>query len=145
MGVGPVVGLANFAVRLTQLLAFLPMRMRTREITIDIDLITNVVDIGELVKMATQLGFSAVVEPAGSGEGLSNSFVVRMMRGTRDWAETDVANLAMIWGYVNDKSGDQMLDSIRRQLVKRHFPLDRPIQDVMEIGAGPNHEGHEDH
>lgn len=120
------------------------MRMRTREITIDIDLITDSVDIGELVKMAAKLGLSAVVEPAGPGEGLSDSYVVRMMRRNQGWPETDVANLAMIWAYVKQKSGDQVLDSIRRQLVERDFPLDRPIQDVMEIGAGHNHEGHED-
>lgn len=121
------------------------MRMRARNIVIDVDQISEVVDIGELVKFAVHWRFGAVVEPGSPELGESSKHVVRLSREDRSTtsADVDLATLAMIYAYVHEKSGDEVLADIRQQFVDRCFPLNRPIQDEMSVGGGPEHDGHD--
>jgi hypothetical protein len=118
------------------------MRMIVNSTNLVVDLVHTVGEIGELTKLAVQLGYDVRVEPA-TEEDVPGS-QVRFIWPQRDfsvWGETHLVNMAMLYAYVNGRSGDQVLDTIRAQFVERCYPLDRPMQDVMEIASG-NHEGH---
>jgi len=121
------------------------MRIMMREQELVVELIDSVVDIGELCKLAVQLGYEAHVEGVVSEEAKKfGAYQVRFSwpYPSPRFATGELGNLAVLLAFVNGKSGDQLLAELRRDLERRHFPMDQPIQDVMEIGGGPDHEGH---
>ncbi|MEG9226203.1 hypothetical protein [Aeromicrobium sp. Sec7.5] len=115
------------------------MRAQIKDTSITFDLIQTTVEIGELTKLATKLGYSVVVEPLDG----RNDYAVRMLRVHEVSLEDELVALAILQAFHEGQSGSLMLSRLQSRLEKRHFPLDRSIQDVMEIGGGPEHEGHE--
>lgn len=120
------------------------MRTRTRGAAIVIDLIQTTEEIGEIVKLATKLNYESHVENAADKN--VPGFQVRL---TRDpewtyWGEDDLVNWTVLLAYVKGLSGDAVLALVRGGLEARHFSMEKPLQDVMSIGAGEGHQGHDD-
>ena len=116
------------------------MRMTVNETEVSVDLITSVVDIGQLSALATKLNFTAIVEAQPDADPPSHR--VRFVRVAECFGMEELVNLAVLYGYTTGSSGEAVALELRNQLQERHFPMDKPIQDVMEIGGGPDHEGH---
>ena len=115
-------------------------RAVTRRATYVVDAISTVTELGELTKLAAKLGYIAVLEPA-EGEH-AQGHQVRFERETDLFTAEELVNLAILTAFTQGKSGEQSLEQIRAGMVERHFPMDKPIQDVMEIAGGSEHEGH---
>lgn len=107
-----------------------------------IDLIDTVNEIGELTKLAVQLGYDCHVEPAQDERvpGQQVRFTWRDWANNRTFGSTELANMAMILAWTSGRSGDQVLERLRQDMVDRCYPMDRPMQDIEEIASG--HEGH---
>jgi hypothetical protein len=113
------------------------MRTTVRRASILVDAIHEVVDIGEIVKMATVFGWNATVEPAEDrGQGYEVTLEIPNDGYTRFGTE-ELINLAILVGYAGGRSGQQMMEHLRAGLANRQFPLDKPLQDTMEIGRPP--------
>lgn len=116
------------------------LRVQAHETEIIVDLVTVVTDIGELTKLAVKLGMDAIVQPS---EEETPGYQVRFMRSGSTFGLTELYSLAAVLAYAEGKSGTDVLDDLRSAMVAAHLPMDRPLQDVMEIGGGPDHEGHD--
>ena len=118
------------------------MRMRVHGLAIDVDLIREVVDLGELVKLGHVVGYSANMEAGREEWGEDDAHdVIRLYRRGRTWGETELAALAAVYGMVYERSGNQVLEQLRHNLERMGFPMERPISDVMEIGRPPEPTG----
>lgn len=117
----------------------MPRTTVTRQ-TIVLDPVSLMTQIGELTKLGRFLGYDVVITPT-EVEGFNGSRIVFDLNH-ECWSTQALQALAMITAVVNDRSGQQVLDDLKRELEESEFPLDRPISDVMEIGGGANHEGH---
>jgi hypothetical protein len=119
--------------------------MRTTGIEIDVDLVHEMVDIGELAKAGRFLGYDVVIERG--DERLDENpreAVVRFQRtGPRVWGSQELEALVVLSGLVGRKSGNQILAELKARLEAMHFPMDRPLEDVMGIGEGPGHAHHD--
>ena len=122
------------------------MRMRAKKNQIDIDLVREFVDVGELAKLGAKCGFTVVIDRGNSADGEDpDAMFVRLIRMGQVWGDKELLDLAVIYGVVYGRSGQQIVDHIEQQLRGLHFPMDKPISDVMAIGeAGDGHGGHED-
>ena len=111
--------------------------MLSSEVLIE-DLTTRTT-IGELAKLATVTGVDAIIERE---EG---SYSVRLKRYETDSTDLfdELVNLFMVESVTSGRTGNDLITALTESLRRRHFPLDRPIEDVMSIGGGPEHEGHE--
>ena len=113
----------------------------TSESTIVIDLIKSIVDVGELTKLVVKCGMDADISRVVDEMGPHTRLVAH--RAGAEWFETEIADLMLVYSFVRSKSLNELFDDVRRELEDRHAPFDKAIQDVMEIGGGPEHEGHE--
>lgn len=113
------------------------------ESTITVDLIGSVVDVGELAKLAVKFGMAADISRVYDEEMGTHTQLV-MHSGSAEFVTTEIANLLLLTSYAQSRSINAVLELVIRHLRDRHAPLDKPIQDVMEIGGGPEHEGHDD-
>jgi hypothetical protein len=118
------------------------MRFIARRTELAIDRVREVTDIGELTKLGTVLGYSVVVEPDPQEPARR---LVRFIRSEGDeaWGSEELANLAVIRAYAEGVSGKVLVERLEHELRSMCLPFDRPIQDVMEIGRGHDHTGHE--
>lgn len=117
----------------------LGMRIQITSSEVLVDLITATVDIGQLAALSSKVGSAAIVEPSPEEPGHH----VRVIQQKPADGVIALASLAQLIAYARGMSGNALLDALRAEFERRHFPLDKPIQDVMEIGGGPDHDGHE--
>lgn len=119
------------------------MRVRTKGTEIVVDLVHEIVDIGELSKLGAVLGYNVVVEPGNSyDEEDPKTLLVRLKRRQPVFGETELADLAAVLCVAQGWTGQHVVDRLSHLLADMHLPMDRPISDVMGIGQGPDHPGH---
>lgn len=114
------------------------MRATAKENTVTFDLISTSTDLGELAKLAVKLDYSVLIEPVET----DGTYGVRMLRTRETSLENELVSLAVLHGFSEGISGSLLISRLQTRLEALHFPLDKPIQDVMDIGGGPDHEGH---
>lgn len=117
------------------------MRGMSRSETV-VDLVKSVVDVGEIAKLAAKFGM--VLEMETVEDKMGSHLQLTLTRSARVFLETEIAELVMLRSYVTGRAPKLVVDDVQRELLGRHAPWDRPIQDVMEIGGGPSHDGHDD-
>ena len=120
------------------------MRTRVFEQQIIVDLIPTVIDLGELSKLGAVLGYNVHIEAPYDDEVTGHQVRLEYPPDRIEWTSSALADLAMISALTQKKSGTQILQELDRAMRRWHFPMDRPIEDVMEIGGGSQHDGHED-
>jgi hypothetical protein len=121
------------------------MRMKSHDLVVTVDLVGHVVEVGELAKLGSVLGYRVVIEPGDErNQEDPRRNVVRFIRDREVFGETEVADLAAVLAVVNQWSGQQVLDTLKRRFEEMQLPLDKPIEDVMSIGQGPDVDSRED-
>lgn len=121
------------------------MRIETDSTRTYIDQIPTIVDVGQLCALSAQVGVFAVVDrqldeddrPAGEAR-------VMMERPARVDALEELTTLGMVYGYAKRLSGNEVLELLRQEFEKRCMGMDRPLQEMMQIGGGHDHPGHAD-
>lgn len=116
--------------------------MTVNETEVTVDLVTSTIDIGQLSALAVKLGFTAIIEAMPDAEIPSHR--IRFVRVSECWGVEEMVNIAVLYGYVTQSPGDAIVLELANSLRERHYPMDKALQDVMDIGGGPNHEGHDD-
>lgn len=120
-------------------------KVTSEKLLLTIDDLNLVETFGELTKLAIKLRMDATTQLVGDEEyDEERRYELQLERDRDEPAalEDEITNLFILWCVVAGFSGNHGLKELEQRVAARHFPLDRPIEDVMSIGGGPDHEGH---
>lgn len=115
--------------------------------TIKVQGLTERVEIGELAKLATFLGCNVHIE---AGErGVSTPDTRATLYHDTEHTDLELTSLAASVicsdALVRDRSVDDVLADVRRRIEQWHFgDLSKRPSDNRPLGAGPDHDGHND-